>query len=260
MSRVFAAGLALTWLAAAAPAAAWTIAPHRAVYEVDLLSARNGAQVGDVEGLMAFEWADACNGWTVEQSYWIRFLYTHGDSMDITSNYATWETYDGDELAFNLRSTAAGEVDEEVRGQAQLTDGGGSVRYRLPEPAERDLPPGTLFPTDHTLEVLTRAEAGEGFFNALLFDGTEFDELTEVTAVIGPRRDPAGDAEPLLARPSWPVRLAFHPADSEEATPEYEMSVQLYDNGVIDSMDIDYGDFIIRASLRELEALPDDGC
>lgn len=261
MSKVLAAAFCLPLAVAAGPAAAWTVAPHRAVYEVDLLSARSGAQVGDVEGLMAFELSDACNGWTVEQTYWIRFLYSGGGEMDVTSNYATWETYAGDEMAFSLRSTSDGEVDKEVRGQAELAEGGGLVRYRLPERAERDLPAGTMFPTEHTLEVLTRAEAGEAFFHALLFDGTEFDELTEVTAVIGPRREPAEDAaEPLLTTPSWPVRLAFHPTTREEATPEFEMSVELHDNGVIGSMDIDYGDFVIRASLRELEELPDDGC
>ena len=248
-------------LSAATPAMAWNIAPHRAVYEVDLLSVRNSSSIGDVEGLMSFRWADSCDGWTVEQSYWIRFLYSQGDDLDITSNYATWETYAGDELAFSLRSTADGEVDKEIRGQARRGDDGGLVNYRLPETGEFGLPVGTMFPTEHTLAVLDRAEAGEAFFNALLFDGTEVSELTEVTAVIGPRRD-AGDGldDPLLARPSWPVRLAFHPVASSEATPEYEMSVQLYDNGVIDSMDIDYGDFVIRAQLRELEALPDAGC
>ena len=248
-------------LSVVTPAAAWNIAPHRAVYEVELLSIRSRSPIGDVEGLMSFRWADACSGWTVEQSYWIRFLYSSGDDRDITSNYATWETYAGDEMAFSLRSTADGEVDKEIRGQAQANDDGGSVSYRLPDAADHALPVGTMFPTEHTLAVLDHAEAGEAFFNALLFDGTEVNELTEVTAVIGPRRDADADLDdPLLARPSWPVRLAFHPVASDQATPEYEMSVQLYDNGVIDSMDIDYGDFVIRARLRELEPLPDDGC
>ena len=34
---------------------------------MSLASARSGSTVSDVRGQMMFEWADACDGWTIEQ-------------------------------------------------------------------------------------------------------------------------------------------------------------------------------------------------
>lgn len=251
-----AVSLALT-VPAAADAAG--VAPHRAVYDLTLATARSGAQVSAVDGEMTFRWADTCDGWTIEQHYRLDFLYTQGMEVELTSSYAIWESRDGTELAFSTRTASNGVVDEEIRGVASrpAADRPGTVVYRLPEETERPLPAGVLFPTAHTIELLDRAETGAMLFTALLFDGTHFDELTEISAVIGTgRAAPDTAEEPLLARPSWPVRLAFFTA--ADALPDYEIAVRLFDNGVIDTMDIDYGDFVVRATLTELEALPDD--
>ena len=107
---------------------------------------------------------------------------------------------------------------------------------------------------------LDEAEAGQRFFIAMLFDGTEVDGLNEISAVIGDLQ-PAGSAEnALLERPSWPVQLAFFSLAEPTAEPTYEMSVTLYDNGIVDGMLIDYGDFVVRATLLELEPLDPPDC
>ena len=81
--------------APAVPAPVVEIAPHRAIYKMSLASARSSSTVSDVRGQMMFEWADACDGWTIEQRFQLRFLYTEGDQVDMTTNYATWEAKDG---------------------------------------------------------------------------------------------------------------------------------------------------------------------
>ncbi|TWA83515.1 uncharacterized protein DUF1849 [Azospirillum brasilense] len=73
----------------AAAGAAANILPHRAVYKMSLLSARNSSKVSDVRGRMLFEWADACDGWTTEQRFQLRFVYAEGDEMAMTTNYTT---------------------------------------------------------------------------------------------------------------------------------------------------------------------------
>jgi len=248
--------LAMT-AAAASGQAAVEIAPHRAVYDLTLGSARSGAQVSAVDGEMTFRWADTCDGWTIEQNYRLDFLYTQGAEVELTSSYAIWESRDGTELAFSTRTVSNGVVDEEIRGLATRPAPGepGTVVYRLPQEAERPLPAEAIFPTAHTIALLEHAEADATLFAALLFDGTHFDTLTEISAVIGTRRSaPESPAQPLLARPSWPVRLAFF--TEAGPVPDYEIAVRLYDNGVIDAMDIDYGDFVVHATVSELEALP----
>ena len=245
-----------------APAAAWEIAPHRAIYELDMASARMGSQVSDVGGQMLFLWEDSCDGWTVEQRYRTSYLFAEGGEVDQRMTYATWESKDGRDFNFTVRNATGGMTDEEIRGVAVIgADGAGRVDFRMPEDHAENLPAGTLFPTAHTLRLLQEAEAGGRFFVAYMFAGTEIDGLSEISAVIGEQQPAQDDAEnALLARPFWPVQLAFFSLSEGNSEPEYEMSVTLYDNGVIDSMLINYGDFTVRARLAELEALDRPDC
>nr|WP_211114216.1 cell envelope integrity EipB family protein [Azospirillum rugosum] len=239
------------------------IVPHRAVYKMSLLSARNSSKVTDVRGRMLFEWADACDGWTTEQRFQLRFAYSEGDEMAMNTNYTTWEAKDGQRYRFNVRKLINGEVDEEVRGEAVLDkDGSGSASFSKPEPQEMKLPDQTMFPTAHTLAILDHAGAGEHFFNRIVFDGADSEGATEVSTVIGTAAEAKEDVtDPLLkGKTAWPVRMAFFPLKSDAAQPEYEMSLRLLQNGVAESMQIDYGDFTVNAVLEKIEALPKSGC
>lgn len=265
-----AASLVVPGTSAPSAWAAVEIAPHRAIYGMTLGSVRSNSPVADVRGHMMFEWADACDGWTIEQRFQLNFLYAEGDQMTMTTNYVTWESKDGLNYRFNVRKLVSGELDEEVRGEAVLEPdaAGGWARYLRPEPLTRELAPGTLFPTRHTIELLGRAVAGERFFTRAVFDGADTEGATEISAVV---TDPVeagavepdavdGDAAELLTGRAWPVRLAFFPTDSVDGLPEYEMTLVLLANGVAKSMLIDYGDFTVSAVLEELQALPRLNC
>jgi hypothetical protein len=253
-------GPAVLALLAAASATAAEVAPHRAIYDLSLEAARSGSPVGAVSGEMLFQWEDDCDGWASEQHYRMEFLYTQGDDANLTSTYTTWESKDGLNLNFTMKSTTNGAVDIDILGSAHLEALGaaGTAEYRRPETARLDLPAGTMLPMAHTLKLIAEAGKGTSFFAARLFDGTEFDTLSEVSAVIGARREPAADARELLGVPSWPVHLAFFTlgTDSAASTPDYEMSLTLYENGVVDQMVIDYGEFSVRARLTDLEPVP----
>lgn len=247
---------------AATPSAAWEIVPHRAIYELDLASARAGSQVSDVGGQMLFVWEDSCDGWTVEQRYRTNYLFAEGGEVEQWMTYATWESKDGRDFNFSVRNVTGNMSDEEVRGIARMAaEGDGRVEFRVPESREESLPSGTLFPTAHTLRLLEEAEAGRRFFIAMLFDGSELDGLNEISAVIGdPQPAETGADNALLQRPSWPVHLAFFAVSEPSSEPTYEMSVTLYDNGIVDGMLIDYGDFVVRATLLELEPVDAPDC
>ncbi|MFD1627743.1 cell envelope integrity EipB family protein [Azospirillum griseum] len=240
------------------------IQPHRAIYAMSLLSARNSSKVSDVRGRMMFEWADACDGWTTEQRFQLRFVYSEGDEMAMNTNYTTWEAKDGSRYRFNVRKVINGEVDDDVRGEANLPANGGSgtAHFTKPEPQEIDLPAGAMFPTAHTLAILDHARRGERFFSRVIFDGADAEGATEVSTVIGQPGPAKGAAKDTLLRDAttWPVRMAFFPSHSESAQPDYEMSLRLLQNGIAESMQIDYGDFTVNAILEKIEALPRSGC
>lgn len=252
-------------LGATSPAAAGAgIVPHRATYDMGLASVRSSANVADVRGKMSFEWADACDGWTIEQRFQLDFVYAEGDRVAMTTNYVTWEAKDGKSYRFNVRKLTNGKLDEELRGEAEMRPDGGLARYARPQEAEVPLPRGTMFPTGHTIALIGHAQAGEKVFGSLVFDGSDEEGLTEISAALGLKAEPAAaGAEPrgeLLRGVHWPVRMAFFPPSSDSAAPEYEMSMDLLENGVARSMLIDYGDFTVSAKLEKVEAIPRPRC
>lgn len=238
-------------------------APHRAVYRMTLRSARNSSKISDVRGAMMFEQADVCDGWTTEQRFQLRFSYVEGEETDMTTNYTTWESKNGLRYRFNVRKLVNGETDEEIRGNARLRSRGGpgEAHYLMPEASTSKLPPGTLFPTAHTLVLLNRAAKGARIFSRVVFDGADAEGAAEVNAIIAkPRPFETTIDNPLLrGQKMWPVRMAFFSSDGGE-TPEYEISSSILANGVVGGMQIDYGDFTVDVVLERIEALPKSRC
>ncbi|MGH7072712.1 MAG: EipB family protein [Stellaceae bacterium] len=144
---------------------------------------------------------------------------------------------------------------------------GGVAEFSKPEQTTIPLAPRVLFPTAHTLFLINEAEAKVPFVVRHVFDGTTVDAATMISAVIGPKLKPGveGPGEhpiksPLLDRPSWRMRLAFFPADSKSEVPDYELSMRLMDNGVSQDMVLDYGDYVIKATLQRIKALSKPAC
>ena len=239
------------------------VVPHRALYDMSLVSASRRSGIVGVSGGLAFEWAETCDGWTVEQRYKLRLLRTNGPETEMRTSYASWESKDGLGYRFNLRSQRDGVTDEEYRGSASLEAKGaaGSARYSKPEARTERLPAGTVFPTEHTELLIERARAGVRMFSRTVFDGTTEYGTMLISAFIGDPLEVAADAEePLTNVKGWRMRLAFFPLDTGAASPEYEVGLELQENGIARSVVLDYGDFTIRGVLADVERLPRPGC
>lgn len=253
-----------------------TIAPHRAVYAMRLLSARNGSDVTGVDGRMQFEWNDVCDGWTTTQATQLVFSYSDGDTEHVDSTQSTWEAKDGGAFRFNYRRASDGKETELYRGKATMTADGGEAVYSEPADKRVMLEKGTLFPSAHTVEILGRAAVGEAFFSRRVFDGTDEAGMSDVSAfsslrptaplaepprVRGKKTFATAKDSPLLQGAARAVRLAyFPPGDASSGTPDYEMDMDLLPNGVAKSMQVDYGDFAVIAILEDVKALPAPQC
>ncbi len=253
---------------AIAPAGAGTgnIAPHKATYKLSLDHARLQSGVSDVNGQMSFSFNDACDGWTINQRFQVKFSYSEGEDTELVTNYATWEAKDGSAYRFNVRKLVNGEVDEELSGGANLDKAkGGSARYDKPESKTVPLKPGTMFPSAHTLRVLAQVGTDDNLFSVPIFDGAEAEGASQVNTILGKLRPPAPTQtkvkdKDLLAAKAWQVSLAFFPTAPGEALPEYETSMELLENGIMRSMLVDYGDFRVRMELESLEKVPSPAC
>ncbi len=244
------------------------LVPHRATYDMKLATARPNSGILEVNGRMVLEMVDSCDAWEVKQRIKLKFLRNEGDEFDTDSSFTSYETKDGLGLRFSVRNIQDQEVEEELRGHADLEGQGGKGRasFTLPEVRNFELPAGTLFPTTHLALVIRHARDGDKSVSYSVFDGARLDGAFQVNAVIGkpPRATgPAvrGDVGLLRGQPSWGVRLAFFAAgDQGTANPEYELALDLLGNGISRSMMLDYSDFAVDARLVQLQALPRPRC
>ncbi len=248
-------------LLAAAPGYAIDIQPHRATYRMSLMRAGSASGVVGAGGSMSFSWTDTCDGWAVEQRYTLHMEYAEQDDTDVTISFATLESKDGSRYRFNVRKQHEGDSTEILRGEARMRRQSGEARFTKPNATTLPLPVDTLFPSGHTVRLIEAAIAGKSFLSEKVFDGGTVEGAYTVTGGIGrPQAAAADEKNPLLKKRWWPVRLAFFPPDGDSPLPDYELGMELGENGIARAMVLDYGNFVIRARLETLEALPRSTC
>lgn len=236
------------------------LASHRAAYAMTFGQARMGTGTVDARGAMLIEFKDVCDGWTTTQRVNLDLVNSDGDAIQTESNFTSWESKDGKSYRFAVKNTNNGKTSDEYQGTASLTPAGGSAVYQT-QNKRFPLRATTLFPTAHVAELIQRAEGGARSFFNTFFDGATPDGMQEVNVVIGKRTGPSAKPEsPLLARPSWPIHVAYFNARDPKPDPDYEVGLRLYDNGVADAFVLDYGDFTVDANIEKIEALPPQSC
>jgi hypothetical protein len=237
-------------------------APHRALYAMTLGEKKAGSGIIDVDGRMAFEWREDCDGWVVEQRYAMRYFGASSTVREVDTHFTTWESKDGKRYRFFVNNKPGSGSPEKIEGFASHpgSDGTGAARFTIPEETDFTLPSNTLFPSAHTFEMIDAALAGGKFFAAPMFDGSEVEGPTSVSAVMGKKSIEPDAENSLLRGPQWPIRMAFFASDSQASEPTYEMSLTMHDNGIASALELDYGDFTVKVKLKTLEALPEPAC
>jgi len=101
--------------ASAPPPEAAKLAPHRAVYNLELASTRASSSVADISGRMVFEFTgNACDGFTQSMRFVMNVSNRDGGSTLSDMRSTTWENPAGDKYKFNFddyenqKSTSAG--------------------------------------------------------------------------------------------------------------------------------------------------------
>lgn len=253
--------------------------PHKALYEVKMVSGKSGSQMVNIAGKMFYEWKPTCEGWITNHRFSLNYEYADNPSLNVTSDFSTFENFDSQLLNFSSRRKRDGEVYEELRGRAAINsaeNGAGKAVYSIPENLSFPLDPGTLFPTAHTMKLLQQAKSGKKFFTARIFDGSDSDGAVDITSFISDKNLPpdsiakksesykpvAGGTfdQSLIAVPSWKVRMAFFPIKNKEATSDYELSMVFHENGIIGDMVIEYADFSVSQKLVALERIAPPNC
>lgn len=243
--------------------------PHKALYRISMIEKHGGARVSNISGRMAFEWRPVCAGWLSRHRFNLSYEYPDSPGARVVSRYTTLEAYDGSRMDFISQRWRNGEMLSEFRGQARrVSDGEGyKVSYNVPEGGGFTMPGDVMFPMEHTFALLKAARNGETFFNRSVFDGHDEDGEVRINAFIGDTVNAMARIEPsraidtsLVNTKAWHMRMAFFPEHDNRSVPDYELSANLHDNGVISRMDVAYDDFSIRQELVALEKLEVETC
>lgn len=229
--------------------------PHRAVYDLSLKSSMDQG-VLSARGSMTYELTDGCSGFSTAQHLVISLTDRDGRDLNMTSDYATFETKDGTRLEFHTRQVNGGETTESLDGTATLDRSGGRGRadYTKPERKSVALPAGTLLPNAHTLAILRAATEGKRFLSEPLFDGTDANGPEDSFVTIEAWQKPRTEKWPALSTiPSGRVHVAFFSRDKSTETPDYEVGMRYFANGVADDLAMNFGDFVMAGRLTTLE-------
>jgi hypothetical protein len=182
-----------------------------------------------------------------------------------------WEQGDGEKFRFQSSQYVNDKLGDVTMGRAVRETPSEAIKVKLSQPsqAELELSGKVLFPTQHSLALIERAEAGQTLLQARIYDGSEKGQkVYETTAVIG-QKVPAGAESEIEAvakekglgeLASWPVSIGYFEDKGGDLTPSYQIDFRLYENGVSRKLLIDYGGFSVHGTLTALEYLKTPEC
>ena len=241
-----------------ATAQAAPLAAHHALYALSLNTAHE-QNVTEAHGTMSYDVADTCTGWTTAQHLVIDLTNKDGQDVHMVSDYATIESKDGTRLDFHTKQMTDQAVTAQLDGSAVLEHSGGRghADFTSPEKKQVLLPEGTLLPMAHTGALLDAAIAGKKFLSVPLFDGTGLDGAQDTFVTVENWHAASGQKWAALSPlASGRVHIAFFDRGSAAETPDYEIGMQYFANGVADDLAMDFGEFAMNGKLQTLDMHP----
>lgn len=252
----------LSALAAPTPALDSQLTGQDAVYTLSLSKLRTHDITG-ATGRLQFQVVDGCTGWAGYQHMTLIVRNVDGSLTKTVSDYTTWESKDGKTLTFSISQTDDnGKMTVIDAGTATHTspDDSGVVKFSVPANSTITLPPGTLFPMQHTEAVLAAGRDKKTFISPLLFDGTSADGPSSTLVVIYSHQLPEKTPWPVLDNyASTESSIAFFPRTNKDSTPDFTTSMRYFENGVATNLALDFGDFVMAGKLDSL-SVPRSAC
>jgi hypothetical protein len=250
--------------------AAVELAPHRAVYDLTLLST-DGRSVTDARGRIVFEiGGSSCAGWTVTFRQVLQ-MASEGNPSRLTDMSSTsFESNDAKLFRFVIERRNDGVGESKIEGRADRADDKLNVDLKSPQVDRATLPGNISFPVEHTRRLVKAALAGTPVFQIPLFDGSDggkrvYDTLAVIGKLVDGKDDPRIE-EPLRDKPEgslrrWRTKLSyFKLGEGGDQTPVYVLDFDAYENGVSANLVLDYGYLKLKGVMKSIEFLPPAKC
>ncbi|MEM8551181.1 MAG: DUF1849 family protein [Pseudomonadota bacterium] len=268
-------GFALVlFAAAAAPAGAEDLQPHRGIYDLSLSDAEPSTSLVAASGRLVFALSGSeCAGYNVDFRNVTRVTDREGTERTTDLRSSTEETVSPATLKFSHETFVDGEKASGIEGRAEGRSGGVEVAVTAPKSTELTLE-RAVFPTAHTRLILDAALAGERILEAKVYDGgDDADEVYETATILGPAQTGLPGAseqeiavlsqiDNVMSRTAWRLTISYFEAGSAEGErmPDYELTFSMLDNGVAYNVSFDYGAFVLKGRLTELSLQDEAPC
>jgi hypothetical protein len=242
------------------------LAPHRAVYSLNLIENSNHGSWESVVGRMVYELTGSpCEGYQQQFRQMIILSNSEGGRQLLDDYSSVNEASDEKRLDFFAKNIGKDEVVETINGSAQRLENGVIVHYTSPTRSELHLPAQTTFPISYTKSLITAALAGRKSLDLLQFDGTENTSAAQRTfAIIGAEKSLKSSSEIDLVtkifgkQRHWPVTIGFGYED--QLSSEYSIFQEILENGVAVNLILDLKEFKLGGHLQNITKLDEKKC
>lgn len=269
-SKISLSLVALLSCSSAASAAA--LASHRAIYDLTVSKMNGNSGYSNIEGKLAYELTgSSCEGWAVNYRIANRYAEAEKGTRVLDTQLTTWESADGLEMNLSQKQFIDNSLDSEERLVVKRPKAGVEAEgtMTLPKALEFKVLAEALFPSTHQAHILEAAKQGLTRDSSMVFDGSDGEKTYRAITFIGKKREPGSfvldqsnpQTETVRNLPSWPMSVSYYPADDDQAaTPVYQASFNVYENGVSTNLFMDYGSYVLKGTLTKLELLKSSPC
>jgi hypothetical protein len=252
---------------AAGAAAAISLVPHRAVYDLKLGQSHGQRAVESVRGRILYDFSgSACDGYVLNFRQVSELDNGEGKVSVSDLRAATWEDGNAKSFRFNSENYVNQNKVDSVDGRAERSPDRLAVKLSKPKEETFNLDADMVFPTEHIRRAIEAARAGKTILDFPVYDGSETGQKVYNTLTVIGHEIPPGDKSPtdaaagkeaLKGLKRWPVTISYFDKNTKEAsgeqTPVYSIGFELYENGISRALTLDYGDFTVIGDMTQLD-------
>jgi hypothetical protein len=246
------------------------LTPHRAVYDLTLQQSKGDQSVGEADGRIAFEFTgNACDGYVLNFRQVLRINDQDTGERTFDTRNMTWEDGQAQSFRFDAERRMNNSMTESGQGRAEKApDGALAVEISRPTRKKSDIGGPVYFPTQQLVAILEAAQSGQSIFESKVFDGSDgSDKIYETTTVIGKAisddgkgLDESFKSLDFAKLRRWPITISYFDTGVGERRPLSVINYDLLENGIMNRMKIDFGDFVLAGRPSRVELLKSDPC
>ena len=247
------------------------IAPHRAIYDVELKEASERSGIKSMTGRIVYEVrGNECDGISLQYRF-LTNVSTGRDQFLSDQHTSTFESADGRSFNFLTKSFLNEQLEKTVRGRAVQTSSGTSVKLEKPVTGDFDFQKSS-FLTSYLVKMIGLAQNGEHFLRDDLYDGSDGGDTSVATSSfisnaksIDDSKDSKNDniSAKLAGLKVWSVSMSYFDKNigaSAEHLPMFESSFLLFENGISSDLVMRYPEYTLSGHLVELEIFEHQKC